>query len=398
MEDYKTMVKKVIVPFLVLTMVVAMSSCGKVTGEQSTTPAQSASGQQSENTPGSEGTTNTTSSEQTGGNTDKTVYDYTPGTLNTVVDKNGKQAVNEFHIEGLQILSDPDYDECEAVLADPDFRTEGINSVVKGDRYIRIYADLGSMKWDAESQGLADLEENLRIVTAPHKSMEEYEAMSYEEMEAYWLDCQDEGSGSEYCPISWEGDPLLADYLLYSYDDESLLYGTKDILFVWKQKIAQFVVVNFITAKEYEAGGYNNGVIPEETDKDAELSGEIPEDFFRAFNDAETDDGYTWPSSEMWESVGLPALDYDGSGDNVTVLNFGDSLSVEGYAEAETLSDTIDSLTATLTDAGLDVETRNTLSGETEYVAEYEYHGIPLMVKIGSSDSAQINVFVNIRR
>ena len=118
------------------------------------------------------------------------------------------------------------------------------------------------------------------------------------------------------------------------------------------------------------------------------------EGIFDAFNDAIGAEADTWPTPEMWESIGLPALDYSGSGESVSIFNYGDNLSVAGWADNETLGETIGALAGMLGDAGLPVEERSTLSGATEYVADYEHNGVPLQVRIGSNSTAQVNVSV----
>lgn len=126
--------------------------------------------------------------------------------------------------------------------------------------------------------------------------------------------------------------------------------------------------------------------------------GEIPENVFYAFQDAVGSDGDTWPTEEMWASIGLPALDYAESGENVLLMIANDSLSVTGYADNETLADTLKDLAAMLTDAGLAVDTVNTLTGGEQHVADYEYNGIPLQIRIGSNATAQINIFVSVNQ
>ena len=126
--------------------------------------------------------------------------------------------------------------------------------------------------------------------------------------------------------------------------------------------------------------------------------GEIPENVFYAFQDAVGSDGDTWPTAEMWASIGLPALDYTESGENVLLMIANDSLSVTGYADNETLADTLNDLAAMLTDAGLAVDTVNTLTGGEQHVADYEYNGIPLQIRIGSNATAQINIFVSVNQ
>ena len=144
-----------------------------------------------------------------------------------------------------------------------------------------------------------------------------------------------------------------------------------------------------------DGSGNNNN---NNNNNDISGGGEIPENVFYAFQDAVGSDGDTWPTAEMWASIGLPALDYTESGENVLLMIANDSLSVTGYADNETLADTLEGLAAMLTDAGLEVDTVNTLTGGKQHVADYEYNGIPLQIRIGSNATAQINIFVSVNQ
>ena len=55
-------------------------------------------------------------------------------------------------------------------------------------------------------------------------------------------------------------------------------------------------------------------------------------------------------------------------------------------------------LAAMLADAGLAVDSVNTLTGGEQQVADYEYNGIPLQIRIGSNATAQINIFVSVNQ
>ena len=148
-----------------------------------------------------------------------------------------------------------------------------------------------------------------------------------------------------------------------------------------------------VSGESANVNGNGNG-----NDNDISGGGEIPENVFYAFQDAVGSDGDTWPTAEMWASIGLPALDYTESGENVLLMIANDSLSVTGYADNETLADTLKDLAAMLTDAGLAVDTVNTLTGGEQHVADYEYNGIPLQIRIGSNATAQINIFVSVNQ
>jgi len=404
--------RKIISLFLILAVVLTVSSCGGKTEDAQSAPApQSAEKEEGAGGSPAGGSAQGQSGNgtaQPAGTGEESPYDYTPGVLNTVTDKNGKPAVTEFRIEGLQILSGASGEEHEYYLETPDLRTAGIKSELNVDYYISMLADLGDPVWSEGSPYLESLQENLRIVVAPHRAQEEYAEMDPEERDAYWEQVSDEGSGQDWCALASDGDPYFADFILYPKGDVSRMCGTKDILFVWKGEIAQFVVVEILSDADYQAGGYNNGdqfaeeeeepeEEPEEEGPGAEFDGEIPDGLFAAFEGAVGDDGDTWPDAGMWASVGLPAFDYSDSGESVTLMIAEDTLSVRGWADNETLPDTVESLAGLLSDEGFEVETRNTLSGDVNHVADYTFEGIPLEVTLSGANS-EVSIFVAVRQ
>ena len=163
-----------------------------------------------------------------------------------------------------------------------------------------------------------------------------------------------------------------------------------------KERIAAGGTPGENTGNHTSADNTGNGNMPEEPNES--VRSEIPENVFYAFQDAVGSDGDTWPTADMWASIGLPALDYEGSGENVLLMIANDSLSVTGYADNEILADILKDLAAMLTDAGLAVDTVNTLTGGEQHIADYEYHGIPLQIRIGSNATAQVNIFVSVNQ
>lgn len=184
-------------------------------------------------------------------------YNYTPGVLNTVTLWDGEPVVDEFHIDGLQIYSGLDGEESELALKNTEYKTEGIKANI-GEGYTLLQADLGDKDWAPGSDYYNELQRNLQIVIAPHKPMEEYEKMSQEERLAYWNECEAKSGANQNCPLSMDGKPRLSEFLLYIVADESMRFGEKDILFIWKGKIAQFIVVNYMPEKEFQKLKYRN--------------------------------------------------------------------------------------------------------------------------------------------
>jgi len=246
--------KKVFAVSLAVVMALSFASCGnKSDGASGNTnkPTVQESGA------ASQGQTGGQTSESQGQNGEAT-YDYTPGVLNTVVDKNGDPVVKEFHINGLQIYSNLEgEEEYEKAWVNPVYKTSGIKSDL-GEGYTVIQADLGDKVWDTDTDYYNQIQENLRIVIAPHKELDAYLEMSQDEREAYWDDAVWKSGANAYCALSWDGAPRLADFLIYGTDDTSMRFGTKDILFIWKDQIAHYIVVNYWPEEEYEAKGFTN--------------------------------------------------------------------------------------------------------------------------------------------
>ena len=224
---------------------------------------------------------------------------------------------------------------------------------------------------------------------------------------------------ANYCDLHYPEDaenPDETEWGSFYLNPEECEPGYYDFVFTYEGKaiatlLTRFYNENELTVKsdaELEAlinnertdsgesanvNGNGNG-----NDNDISGGGEIPENVFYAFQDAVGSDGDTWPTEEMWASIGLPALDYAESGENVLLMITNDSLSVTGYADSETLADTLNGLAAMLADAGLAVHSVNTLTGGEQQVADYEYNGIPLQIRIGSNATAQINIFVSVNQ
>lgn len=220
-----------------------------------------------------------------------------------------------------------------------------------------------------------------------------------------------------YCDLHYPEDaenPDKTEWGSFYLNKEECEPGYYDFVFTYEGKaiatlLTRFYNENELTVKsdaelealinnERIAAGGSANVNGNGNDNDISGGGEIPENVFYAFQDAVGSDGDTWPTAEMWASIGLPALDYTESGENVLLMIANDSLSVTGYADNETLADTLKDLAAMLTDAGLAVDTVNTLTGGEQHVADYEYNGIPLQIRIGSNATAQINIFVSVNQ
>ncbi len=288
---------------------------------------------------------------------------------------------------------------------------DGFNARESSLTDVRCIFELG--EW-VEFYPDTDRESALRVWILKHRDDQEY-----------YNDCKFSDlmpNFANYCDLHYPEDaedpenyPWGSFYLLPEENEP----GEYDFVFTYEGKaiavmLARFYPENELRDKSDEelealmsegkpAGGSSaaapaaeNGDAPAEAPaaESGDAAAASAEGIFDAFNDAIGAEADTWPTPEMWESIGLPALDYSGSGESVSIFNYGDNLSVAGWADNETLGETIGALAGMLGDAGLPVEERSTLSGATEYVADYEHNGVPLQVRIGSNSTAQVNVSV----
>lgn len=378
--------KKLIMIALAIVMIVSLAACKcNDPGNNSTNPPASSTGdnQQSGNESGNSNTSqngnNAEAAKLTGKMNIINLDDRDPSVLRGVVIK-GNHAGSYDGINGK-----------ESSLTD-------VRCIFELNEWVYFYPD-------------TDATYGLRVWILKHRDDQEY----YNKAKFSDLD----PNFANYCDLHYPEDaenPDETEWGSFYLNKEECEPGYYDFVFTYEGKaiatlLTRFYNENELTVKsdaELEAlinneriaaggsadvNGNGNG-----NDNDISGGGEIPENVFYAFQDAVGSDGDTWPTAAMWASIGLPALDYAESGENVLLMIANDSLSVTGYADNETLADTLKDLAAMLTDAGLAVDTVNTLTGGEQHVADYEYNGIPLQIRIGSNATAQINIFVSVNQ
>lgn len=392
--------KRVLAAGLAVVMALSFASCGnKSDGASGNTnkPTVQESGA------ASQGQTGGQTSESQGQN-GEAAYDYTPGVLNTVVDKNGDPVVKEFHINGLQIYSNLEgEEEYEKAWVNPVYKTSGIKSDL-GEGYTVIQADLGDKVWDTDTDYYNQIQENLRIVIAPHKELDAYLEMSQDEREAYWDDAVWKSGANAYCALSWDGAPRLADFLIYGTDDTSMRFGTKDILFIWKDQIAHYIVVNYWPEEEYEAKGFTNdfgdGAGSDTTSaggngsagSGSEGNGSGGSIDFSKFDDVDL----TWPDEAAWASVGLPNLPYDFDANDISIDTDGKYVTISRHADGGTEDSVAKEYGGILEAAGITGEWGKAWNYDMyeSYYAYYKYNGVPMFVQIGKESTGSIKVKV----
>ena len=376
--------QRIICLLLSALLIVSLAACkGNDPGSNSTTPPANSTGdnQQSGNESGNGNTS------QGGNNAEEAKL---TGKLNLIaLDDRDPSVLRGVVIKGNQAGTTDGFNSKESSLTD-------VRCIFELNEWVYFYPD-------------TDATYGLRVWILKHRDDQEY----YNKAKFSDLD----PNFANYCDLHYPEDtenPDETEWGSFYLHPEECEPGYYDFIFTYEGKAIATLLTRFykdgelsslsddeledlIESERADAGesanvngnGNGNGISG---------GGEIPENVFYAFQDAVGSDGDTWPTEEMWASIGLPALDYAESGENVLLMITNDSLSVTGYADNETLADTLNGLAAMLADAGLAVDSVNTLTGGEQQVADYEYNGIPLQIRIGSNATAQINIFVSVNQ
>lgn len=381
--------KRLFALLITIIMVASLAACGtnnsNTNGNNSTNPPASSTGDNQPSGNGS-GNGNTT---QSGNNAEAAKL---TGKMNIInLDDRDPSVLRGVTIKGNQAGTTDGFNGKESSLTD-------VRCIFELNEWVSFYPD-------------TDATYGLRIWILKHRDDQEY----YNTAKFSDLD----PNFANYCDLHYPEDaenPDKTEWGSFYLHPEECEPGYYDFVFTYEGKAIATLLTRFYNENELavksdaelealinneriaaggsvNVNGNGNG-----NDNDISGGGEIPENVFYAFQDAVGSDGDTWPTAEMWASIGLPALDYTESGENVLLMITNDSLSVTGYADNETLADTLKDLAAMLTDAGLAVDTVNTLTGGEQHVADYEYNGIPLQIRIGSNATAQINIFVSVNQ
>ena len=396
--------KRLFALLITIIMVASLAACGtnnsNTNGSNSTNPPASSTGdnQQSGNGSGNESGNGNTS--QGGNNAEAAKL---TGKMNIInLDDRDPSVLRGVIIKGLSVGTSDGFNGRESSLTD-------VRCIFELNEWVEFYPDTdatyGLRVWilkhrdDQEYYNTAkfsDLDPNFASYCDLHYPEDE-ENPDERYWGSFYLHPEECEPGYYDFVFTYEG-KAIATLLTRFYNENELSVKSDAELeaLINNERIAAGGSADGISGNGAPSDNTDNGNLPEETNEN--VGSEIPENVFYAFQDAVGSDGDTWPTAEMWASIGLPALDYTESGENVLLMIANDSLSVTGYADNETLADTLKDLAAMLTDAGLAVDTVNTLTGGEQHVADYEYNGIPLQIRIGSNATAQINIFVSVNQ
>ncbi len=169
-------------------------------------------------------------------------YNYTDGVLTQIVDEEGNPKQTEFVINGLILVGNRhSYEELEAgaegimeKLVPLGYKKEGINSSFYLNEWIEFYIDT-NYSGDAS---------DVKILGVPHKTVEEYEALSMEQLQE--LATNNGGFVLDY----QTPDDSNYKYVGNGYINMDYPEGKYDILFTYKGNLAYFVELSL--TKEVE--------------------------------------------------------------------------------------------------------------------------------------------------
>ena len=171
---------------------------------------------------------------------DKIEYNYTDGYLTQIVDEDGNPKQTDFIIDGLILVGNRhSYEGLEAgaegimtKLVAKGYNKEGLNSSFYLNEWIEFYIDT---KYSGS-------EDDVKILITPHKTVEELEKMSFEELQE--LASSNGGYIIEYKTPDTDNYKYVGNgYVNMDYPE-----GKYDILFTYKGKLAYFI--NITETKE----------------------------------------------------------------------------------------------------------------------------------------------------
>ncbi len=224
----------VITMIIVLTLgLLILTGCGEKKEENNiTNDVQSFQKNESTNN-----TTNNVVNDVTTLNTKKFEYTYTDGTLIQVVDEEGKPKQTDFVIDGIILAGNHhEYRTDDATMGNLEFLVKdgykkgGINSEFYLGEYIEFYID-------TRYTGSND---DVKIMVAPHKTVEEYEIMSLYNMSEIAIN--NGGFVLEYKTPQED----MYKYVGEGYVHQDYPEGKYDILITYKGKLAYYLTINEI--------------------------------------------------------------------------------------------------------------------------------------------------------
>lgn len=158
-------------------------------------------------------------------------YDYKNGVLTQIVDEDGNPKQTDFVIDGVILVGNrhsyvgrDDTTDIISYFAQHGYKKEGINSSFYLNEYIGFYIDT---KYSGS-------EENVKILVVPHKTVEELEKMTADQLNTL---AEEKGFVMDYQKPDEENYKYVGEnYVNMDYPE-----GKYDILFIYKGKIAYFI-------------------------------------------------------------------------------------------------------------------------------------------------------------
>ena len=178
-------------------------------------------------------------SSQSSDTKEKQTYEYKEGVLTPIVDEDGNVKQKDFIINGLILIGNrhsyevSNGEETIESFVKKGYQTKGINSSFYLNEYIEFYID-------TDYSGSTS---DVKIITVPHKSVEEYEKMSLSKLEDFSL--ENGGFVLEYK----EPDKDNYKYVDNGYVNIDNKEGKYDILFTYKGKLAYYLPITLTKEK-----------------------------------------------------------------------------------------------------------------------------------------------------
>ncbi len=217
------MKKKLLISVLALVMCITLVGCGKAENNNNNN--------------------NNNNQSNNGSNAnEKYEYTYKDGVLTTIVDEEGKPKQTDFVIDGIILVGNhheyrPDNSTEEIIdyLVKQGYNKEGLNKDFYLGEWIEFYIDTKYSK----------PVDDVKIIVAPHKTVEELEKLSLDKLEE--LATENGGFVLDYkTPEESEHKLVGSGYVHQDYKE-----GKYDILFTYKGKLAYFININ-VTKKPAE--------------------------------------------------------------------------------------------------------------------------------------------------
>ncbi len=215
---------------LVVVLALSIVGCGKLHNNANSAGNGGNTSQTTQNGQNGQSGTNDPNSNSSG----TVEYDYKEGVLTAVVDENGNPKQNDFVINGVILVGNRHSyfgtENVEGALANfvkEGYKTEGINSSFYLNEYIGFYMDTQYSGYTGD----------VKILAVPHKTVEEYEKMSAD-------DLFDLAYSKGFCMDYSNPDENNYKFVAENYVNIDLPEGKYDLLFTYKGKVAYFINVN----------------------------------------------------------------------------------------------------------------------------------------------------------